>query len=45
MEHVVFSRAGIGSKFDQFQRKLHKLSQLLLHIIVNRQGLKELFAN
>ena len=37
VEHVVPSRAGIGSNFDQFQRKLHKLSQLLLRIIANRQ--------
>ena len=37
MEHAVLSRAGIGSIFDQFQRQLHKLSQLLVHIMVNRQ--------
>ena len=37
MEHVVPSRVGIGSNFDQFQQKLHKLSQLLVHIIVNQQ--------
>ena len=35
VEHDVLSRAGIGSDFDQCQRKLHKLSQLLVHTHVS----------
>ena len=31
-------RADIGSNFDQFHQKLQKLSQLLEHIVVNRQS-------
>ena len=38
VEHVVLSRAGIRSNLDQFPRKLHKLSQLLVHVMVNRQS-------
>ena len=54
MENCVLSRAGIGSYFDQFRRKLHKLSQQLVHIMVKsanlrpnlifQQGIKGLFA-